>query len=201
MLLDVEVTLNNRPLGYVEDEMTPILTPSSMMMLDSNFIPEGELDNDNMDLVKRAKYLRRCKDHVWRRWTTEYVRALRERHNLHHNTREMKVKVGDVVMIRGDEKNRAHWKTGIVRELIQGQDGVVRVVRLRAGKSQLERAIQHLYPLELACDTIKTSQPSNESTLNPAASVFRPQRNAAKSARDRIRDQLSSVEEVPEIEL
>ena len=33
VLLDVEVILNNRPLGYVEDDMMPILTPSLMMML------------------------------------------------------------------------------------------------------------------------------------------------------------------------
>ena len=202
VLLDVEVTLNNRPLGYVEDDMTPILTPSSMMMLDSNFIPEGDPDDDG-DLVKRAKYLRRCKDNVWRRWTMEYIRALRERHNLKHKTKELKVNVGDVVLIRGDEKNRAHWKTGIVTELIPGRDGIVRVVRLRAGKSHLERAIQHLYPLEITCDSVKSGASSKSHNLNPSATEFqprRPQRSAAKSARINIRDQLSSIEEVPEVE-
>ena len=196
--------MNNRPLGYVEDDMTPILTPSSMMMLDSNFIPEGEPDCDDVDLVKRAKYLRRCKDNVWKRWTTEYVRALRERHNLKHKSKELKVKVGDVVLIRGDEKNRAHWKTGIVSELIPGRDGVIRVVRLRAGKSHLERAIQHLYPLEITCDSVKSTASSKVSVLSPSATEFqprRPQRSAARSARSQIREQMSAIEEVPEIEL
>ena len=212
VLLDVEVTVNNRPLGYVEDDMTPILTPSSMMMLDSNFIPEGEPDCDDVDLVKRAKYLRRCKDNVWKRWTTEYVRALRERHNLKHKSKELKVKVGDVVLIRGDEKNRAHWKTGIVSELIPGRDGIIRVVRLRAGKSHLERAVQHLYPLEITCDSVKPTASSESAALNPSAAEFqpqppqrrpqrRPQRSAAESARRQIREQMSAIEEVPEIEL
>ena len=204
VLLDVEITLNNRPLGYVEDDMAPILTPSSMMMLDSNFVPEAEPDSDDGDLVKRAKYLRRCKDNVWRRWTTEYVRALRERHNLQHKTKPLKIKVGDVVIIRGDEKNRAHWKTGIVIELIPGRDGVVRVVRLRAGKSFLERAIQHLYPLEISCDNVKSIATPKTSTLNPMATVFqppRPRRTAAESARSQIRDQLARINEEPEVEL
>ena len=38
---------------------------------------------------------------------------------------------------------------GVVEELITGRDGVVRCAKLRAGKSHLERAIQHLYLLEL----------------------------------------------------
>ena len=61
----------------------------------------------------------------------------------------MKLKVGVVVIIKEDERNRAHWKTGTVDKLISGTDGVGRAVRLRAGKSFLERAVQHLYLLEL----------------------------------------------------
>ena len=44
---------------------------------------------------------------------------------------------GDVVMIKGEEKNRGLWKIGIIHRLIPGRDGVVRAVRLRAGKSHL----------------------------------------------------------------
>lgn len=39
-----------------------------------------------------------------------------------------------------------------VDRLIPVKDGVVRAVQLRAEKSYLERAVQHLYPLELQCD-------------------------------------------------
>ena len=50
---------------------------------------------------------------------------------------------------------------GIVEELITGRNGVVRGAKVRAGKSHLERAIQHLYPLELTCDR-QTKGPGNE---------------------------------------
>ena len=42
---------------------------------------------------------------------------------------------------KGNEKNREKGKIGLVQELIPGRDGAVRGVRLRAGKSFLERAI------------------------------------------------------------
>ena len=33
-------------------------------------------------------------------------RSLRERHNMMHNTTEMKVELGDVVLIKGEEKEK-----------------------------------------------------------------------------------------------
>ena len=45
---------------------------------------------------------------------------------------------------------------------------------MRAGRSHLERPIQHLYPLELSCD--------------PTAPVFRPRRDAAVAASLRIQE-------------
>ena len=43
--------------------------------------------------------------------------------------------VGDVEIIKRDERNRALWKLGIVEILLPGKNGVVRAVRIRAGKS------------------------------------------------------------------
>jgi hypothetical protein len=84
------------------------------------------------------------------------VRGLRERHNLKHNNKKFTLKVGDVVImiIKSDERNRNKWKLGIVEDLIAGRDGVVRLAKLRAGKSHLKRAVQHLYLLELSCDVL-----------------------------------------------
>ena len=86
MLLDVEVALNNRPLSYFEDDIQlPTLTPNAMLFVGSTFLPDLEAHHlENRDLRKRAKYLRRCKDALWKRWTREYLRGLRERHNLAH---------------------------------------------------------------------------------------------------------------------
>jgi hypothetical protein len=112
VLLDVETTVNNRPLSYIEDDVQmPMLTPNSMQFVQPTQIPEEETAGvENIDLRKRARYLRRCKDVVWSRWTNEYLKSLRERHKLKHKlkhkTKQMMAKRGDVVLIKGDERNR-----------------------------------------------------------------------------------------------
>ena len=146
VLLDVEVALNGRPLSYVEDDHElPALTPNALLYSQSNVLPELEAHHEeDPDLRKRAKYLERCKREMWARWTSEYVRGLRERHNLNHKSKRLTLKEGDVVIIKGDEKDRNHWKLGIVQQLIAGKDGVVRAAKLRAGRGILELAVQHL---------------------------------------------------------
>ena len=137
VILDVEIALNNRPLSYVEDDIQlPILTPNSMMFEQSNLMPEEDIESiEDSNLRKRARYLRRCKDALWSRWSGEYVKGLRERHNLNHKTTQLSVKPGDVVLITSDERNRGKWNIGVVVKLIKGRDGVVyAVIRLRAGK-------------------------------------------------------------------
>ena len=108
ILLDVEITLNNRPLSYVEDDVQlPLLTPNMMLLGQKNALLEQEVAQiKDKDLRRRAKYLQRCRDNLWRRWKTEYLRTLRERHNLKFKDREPHIAVGEVVLIRGDEKNR-----------------------------------------------------------------------------------------------
>ena len=70
-----------------------------------------------------------------------------------------------------------------------GRDGIVRAVKLRAGKRYLERAVQQLYPLELSCDRAgETTATALNSTLNPEATHFRPRRDAAVAAGLRIQD-------------
>ena len=77
VLLDVEVAINNRLLSYIEDIQMPILTPNTMMFVGSNEIPTQKAHHlEETDLRKRAKFLSKCKDALWKRWTTEYLRSL-----------------------------------------------------------------------------------------------------------------------------
>ena len=86
VLLDVEVILNNRPLGYVENDIQlPVLTPSMIIHGTNVILPEDERDDDRdvaePEPTKLSRHLKKCKDSLWGRWNDEYLRALRERHN------------------------------------------------------------------------------------------------------------------------
>lgn len=188
VVLDVEVALNNRPLSYLEEDIQlPVLTPASFLFQGPNVLPEqNPALLPSKDLRKRERYLRKCKNHLWSRWTSEYLRALRERHCMKKNGVKSKLGVGDVVIIKSQERNRGKWPLGIVVEMFEGKDGVVRAVKLRAGKDHLERAIQHLYPLELSCDR------SEKAALRVEAPVFRPKRLAAVKAKEKIQRQFAA---------
>ena len=92
------------------------------------------------------------------------------------------------MLIQVSERNRSKWNIGIVVKLIKGRDGVVRAIMLKAERSYLERAIQHLYPMKLSCDQLREVHEEGErmSHLNPSAIEFRPLRRAAIAAADKI---------------
>ena len=190
VLLDVEITLNNRPLSYVEDDIQlPLLTPNMMMLGTSNALLQPDVGRiENKDLRKRAKYLQKCRENLWKRWRSEYLRALRERHSLQFKDSEPKIREGDVIVIKGDEKNRGEWSIGIVEKLIEGKDGIVRAARIRTRKTHIERALQLLYPLELSCDRTEEVEREGEVELNPQAEEFRPKRRAAEVAKETVRE-------------
>ena len=121
---------------YVEDDFElPVLTSNVMLYGQANILPEEVDSEENANLQKRTRYLRCCKDILWLRWTKGYIRSLRKGHNLTHKTKELTVKVEDVVLIQSEERNRGKWNIGIVVKLVKGRDSVVRGAKLRAGKS------------------------------------------------------------------
>eukprot|EP00794_Sanderia_malayensis_P000965 gene965-biopygen216 len=199
VMLDVETSLNNRPLCYVEDDIQmPELTPNVMMLGSNNVLLQEDIHSIKQgELRKRAKYLERCKENVWRRWSNEYVKALREKHNLMHHSKDNQISVGDVVLIKGEAKNRGQWRIGVVESLIQGKDGIVRAARLRSKNARIERAVQMLYSLELNCDMDSqgTKVKGNEGArLRAEAKEFRPKRKAATIAEETIKETLRDEE-------
>ena len=185
MLLDVEIQINRCPLVYNEDDIEmPVLTPAMFLHQRTSQLPEEEPWRiEERDLKRRAKYLLECKNKLWCRWKKEYMVALRERHNMAHKKSKFQPEAGDVVLLKSENKNRGAWPLGIVEEIYPGKDNVVRAVRVKTPTGSLERAVQHLYPMELRCDVNEKTQP-----LDPQAATFnpRPKRDAAVAARVRI---------------
>ena len=86
-------------------------------------------------------------------------------------------------MIKGEERNRALCNFGIITDVYPGNDARVTAVKLRAGKTYLERVVQYPYPLEIACDNTPSTE---EPTMNVNAEEFWPKRNASEIAQIRI---------------
>ena len=161
VLIEIEGTLNSRPLTYLYDELEEGLTPSHLLFghrlspLSENVDIHANFDNvENDKIQKRFLYLTRKLNNFWNRWRKEYVTDLRESHKL-TGTVPVHISNGDVVLIYDANEKRGFCKKGIVQDIIVGKDGVVRgssVRKMGRGKPEtLNRPLQKLFPLEIAC--------------------------------------------------
>ena len=110
--------------------------------------------------------------------------------------------IGDVVIIKGEEQNRNLWRLGLVTELFKGKDRILRAAKIRYGKSELERAVQHLYQMELLCDWkyndyIETNEVNEDDQVQESR---RSKRTAAAVAKIKIRDNIKDEQGVPTVE-
>ena len=67
VLLDIELTLNNRPLIYVEDNVQlPVLAPN-ILIHGMNIVNLQEASNniDEYELRKRSRNVQKCKENAW----------------------------------------------------------------------------------------------------------------------------------------
>ena len=205
MLLDIEITLNNRPLKYLEDDTQfRVLTPNTLGFGEEIFNLAGDINMIERDLRKRAKYVKKCKTSAWDRWKGEYLKSILERHNMGFRTESRPAfAIRDVVIIKGKERNRNLWRLGIVVELFKGKNGNVCAAKIRCGKSELEWAVQHLYPLHLHCDWkysdyIKTNEVNDDGQEQKSR---RSKRTTAAIAKIKIRDKIEDKQGFRRVEL
>ena len=141
MLLDIEITLNNRPLKYLQDDIQlSVLTPNTLGFGEKALNLEEDTNMIERDLRKRAKYGKKCNASACNRLKGECLKSI---------------------------QNRNLWRLGVVIELFKGKNGTVRAAKIRCGKSELERAVKHLYPLDLHYhwkynDYIKTNKVNDD---------------------------------------
>ncbi|CAG2257948.1 unnamed protein product [Mytilus edulis] len=87
-------------------------------------------------------------EHFAKRWRMEYLTGLREFHRV-AGDQSAHVKIGSVVQIM-DNSPRMMWKLAVIEDLITGNDGVVRAVKLRTSNGLITtRPIVKLVPLEI----------------------------------------------------
>ena len=184
----MKIALNNRPLSYVEDDIQiPISTPNTMIHEITILQLEEDFSSiEGKDLWKRARYIQKFKNLTWQKWTTEYLKALHDHHNLPSRAKKNQLLKGDVLFIQGDQWDHGRWNIGIVMKPNRGRDGAVRSARIKCGKSMVERAIQHLYPMESSWDlTVEAGE--NFVSLNVNAQEYILERTVAVAAKLQIR--------------
>ncbi|GFY52881.1 uncharacterized protein TNIN_388831 [Trichonephila inaurata madagascariensis] len=100
-------------------------------------------------LLKRKKYQQLFLKQLWHRWKNQYLLDLLTAHSVKNLETHLEPKVGDLVLIEENTKNKLLWKLGKIERTLPGRDNKTRCYELKTSSGLLKRTVQHLYPLEL----------------------------------------------------
>ena len=190
-LLQVEITVNSRPLTFVTtDQRDPeplspfcILTGKRNHQLPTMIdmaVPSGNVSAS--DLRRKVKGNEEFSDAFWKCWSKVYRQKLRQYYQLDSFAREWKI--GEIVRIKDDNAPRLCWRLGRITKVFRSSiDGVIRAVMVKTSTRLLRRAVDCLIPLEVEGAEIpppsapeslaspdNSMSPSNDSTQPPTGS-------------------------------
>ena len=182
ILIKAESILNNRPLTdqfeeLDEQALTRNHPTHGNKLATMPTVPEDCFSDDITG--KRKLYVEEKLNHMWSRWSSVYLATLRE---FHDAGRPYVLGQGD--LIGQPNKNRGTWKTGKVIRFINRKVGLTRgaVTETITNRTKvlIERALQHLYSLEIKVDVAKPER-KEEIPLRRSA------REAAKRANQNMK--------------
>ena len=168
LVVEIEATLNDRPLTHVSCDITDAepITPAHLLYgrritsLPYRRVEEDEVVDptfgEDTNIEKRVKQLTSILQHFRSRWKHEYLTSLREFHKMSGNNKQ-KIGVGDIVLVH-DDCETIYCKLAIVESLICGKDNLVRAANIWTANGRTNRAITRLYPIEIRASVTLSNQ-------------------------------------------
>ena len=179
ILVEVEGTLNSRPLTYVSsDDVEEPLTPFHLIygrgILSLPEVAPGRGLIERSGVIwwwpEKKKIFAIVTRSLWKHWSKEYIIELR---NLHRQKSRpegsVTISVGDIVTLFEDNLPRKQWRLGRVEQLIPNADdnalaAIVRVTTKTGRPMTMKRPVQKLFPLEVREDVTNDEQPPETGT-------------------------------------
>ncbi|XP_061728903.1 uncharacterized protein LOC133533851 [Cydia pomonella] len=140
IIKEAEAVINTRPLTYVGSNVEHILKPADFLttgkclsieiLIESLPLSGSLIKQQIIEGWNRGNMIM---DEYKEMFINQYLLSLRERYR--NSPKQARVrshenpKVGDIVQIKSEAKNREGWKVGKISELIKGKDGLCRVAK------------------------------------------------------------------------
>lgn len=151
-LLEASNLVNQRPIGRIPNDPNDgaYLCPNDILLgRCSNTVPQGPF-RQTKNPRHRFEFCQRIVDSFWKAWSRDVLPALNLRKKWH--TKNRNAQVGDyVVFIKEENDVRGKWNTGVVEEVFQGNDGLVRNVLIHTKDGDYRRPMTKVavvYPIE-----------------------------------------------------
>ena len=113
IILDVKVILINRPLIYLEEDTNTKYKQQIPWYMENHHKLRTKMKGHNVILCSSKKQFGKdSKISAFKNWASE-----KEVGNMKQKVSRMRIAVEDVVLVKGDKKQKHKWKLWIVREL------------------------------------------------------------------------------------
>ena len=148
LLCEAESVINGRPITKVSSDVNDLqpLTPNHLLLLREGPSPPPGIFLHDDKYRRRWRYVQHLADQFWKRWIREYIPELQKRHKW--TDRHRNINLNDLVLICDENTPRSLWPLGIVVDVTQGRDGLVRSVKIRTKSTILVRPITKVVLLE-----------------------------------------------------
>ena len=151
--VEAESIINSRPLTYIDDDPNnDVLTPSQLIcgrkLNDKCFTYNKDVTEPD-ELRTLAQKVETTKDYFYKRFEKEYLVSLQERCYNHKFENKCTLVVGDVVLIKEENKPRMLWRKGLVTKLIKSKDNLIRGAELKVYQPSLSKCTNINRPLQL----------------------------------------------------
>lgn len=127
VLLEVELILNSKPLGYVSADIADAdpITPNSLLLgRPDGSLPQVVYPETELSSRRRWRHAQILADRFWTQFIRDYLPSLQTRQKWTRSPPNLKDKA--IVMIMDPQLPRALWPIGQVKALHHSDDGVVR---------------------------------------------------------------------------
>ena len=104
--------------------------------------PDPEASYHSISLLKRWYLCQNIVRHFWKRWSSEYLSTLNKYNKWHYPARNLVV--GDIVLLKEDSIVQTKWPLARVLEVYPGNDGIVRVARVKTEQGIYKRPVTKL---------------------------------------------------------
>ncbi|GFV53907.1 uncharacterized protein TNCV_166741 [Trichonephila clavipes] len=114
-------------------------------------IVEPDLTNLNENRLDNWQKITKIVQLIWKKWSVDYLNILQQRNKWHFEKKN--AKIGDMVIIKGDNLPSCQWSLGRINNIYPGKDSKVRVVEVRTTRGIFKRPISKLciLPIETVC--------------------------------------------------